>query len=50
MASKKAVKLGFNAKSYVRVGLTEEDITQIKEAFDIFDTDGSGTVEPKELK
>jgi len=26
MTSKKVAKLGFNAKSYVRVGLTEEDI------------------------
>lgn len=50
MTSKKGMVKGFNPKSYVRPGLTEEDVTQIKEAFDIFDTDGSGTVEPKELK
>jgi centrin-1 len=40
----------FNALDYVRPGLTEDDIEEIKEAFDLFDSDGSGTVEPRELK
>jgi centrin-1 len=31
---------GFNAKSYERPGLTEEEVIEIKEAFDLFDTDG----------
>merc|ERR1739848_263931 len=31
-------------------GLSEEEIEEIKEAFDLFDTDGSGTIDPKELK
>jgi len=30
--------------------LTEDEIEEIKEAFDLFDTDGSGTIDPKELK
>jgi centrin-1 len=40
----------FRASDYVRPGLTEDDIEEIKEAFDLFDSDGSGTVEPRELK
>ncbi len=35
---------------YERPGLTEDEIEEIKEAFDLFDTDGSGTIDPKELK
>lgn len=30
--------------------LTEEQKQEIKEAFDLFDTDGSGTIDVKELK
>ena len=30
--------------------MTEDEIEEIKEAFDLFDTDGSGTIDPKELK
>ncbi len=33
-----------------RPGLSEEEISEIREAFDLFDTDGSGTIDPKELK
>ena len=40
----------FNAMDYLRPGLTEDDIEEIKEAFDLFDSDGSGTVEPREMK
>ncbi len=40
----------FNALDYVKPGLSEDDIEEIKEAFDLFDSDGSGTVEPRELK
>ena len=28
----------------------EDEIEEIKEAFDLFDTDGSGTIDPKELR
>jgi hypothetical protein len=31
------------AKTYERPGLSEEEIEEIKEAFNLFDTDGSGT-------
>jgi Ca2+-binding EF-hand superfamily protein len=40
----------FNAKKFERPGLTEDEIEEIKEAFDLFDTDGSGAIDPKELK
>jgi Ca2+-binding EF-hand superfamily protein len=41
---------GFNPKEYERPGLTEDEIEEIKEAFDLFDADGGGTIDPKELK
>merc|ERR1712010_273423 len=31
-------------------GLTDDQIQEIREAFDLFDTDGSGTIDAKELK
>lgn len=31
-------------------GLTEEEVEEIREAFSMFDTDGSGKIDPKELK
>ena len=40
--------------SYIAVGpkhdLTEEQKQEIREAFDLFDADGSGTIDAKELK
>ena len=33
-----------------RSDLTEEQKQEIKEAFDLFDTDGSGNIDSKELK
>ena len=38
------------AKPKRRTELTEEQKQEIKEAFDLFDTDGSGTIDAKELK
>ena len=37
----------FNAKAFERPGLTEEEVMEIKEAFDLFDTDGGGSIDPK---
>lgn len=37
----------FNARAFERPGLTEEEVMEIKEAFDLFDTDGGGTIDPK---
>ena len=41
---------GALAKPKKRTELTEEQKQEIKEAFDLFDTDGSGTIDAKELK
>jgi Ca2+-binding EF-hand superfamily protein len=41
----------FDPHKYLdRPGLTVDEIEEIKEAFDLFDTDNSGTIDPKELK
>jgi Ca2+-binding EF-hand superfamily protein len=37
-------------KAFERPGLTEDEIEEIREAFNLFDTDGSGLIDPKELK
>uniref|UniRef100_UPI0037E826BD uncharacterized protein cetn4 n=1 Tax=Semicossyphus pulcher TaxID=241346 RepID=UPI0037E826BD len=34
----------------LKIDLTEEQKQEIKEAFDLFDTDGTGTIDVKELK
>mgnify|MGYP000906212970 CR=1 FL=1 len=44
------IKEVFDPKNYVKPGLTEQEIMEIKEAFDLFDTDNSGNIDPKELK
>jgi len=31
-------------------GLTQDQVEEIKEAFDLFDTDGSGSIDVNELK
>merc|ERR1712164_8733 len=41
---------GKRGKTYERPGLSEEEIEEIREAFSLFDTDGSGSIDPKELK
>merc|ERR1711904_470044 len=40
----------FNARKYERPGLKQDEIEEIKEAFDLFDTDQSGEIDPKEMK
>ena len=42
-----AKKGGFNAADYVKNGVTEEEVTQYKQAFDLFDTDQGGSVDTK---
>ena len=37
-------------KRYHIPGLSDEEIEEIREAFNLFDTDGSGTIDPKELR
>ncbi len=33
-----------------RPGISEEEIEELREAFNLFDIDGNGTIDPKELK
>jgi len=40
----------FDAEDHVRPGLSADEIMEIKEAFDLFDSDGGGTIDPAELK
>lgn len=37
----------FNPSKFVRPGLNEDEVAEIKEAFDLFDTDGGGNIDPK---
>ena len=37
-------------KQVERPGLSNEEVDEIKQAFDLFDTNGTGKIDPKELK
>merc|ERR1712160_57479 len=39
----------FRADNFVRPGLGEDEVEEIKEAFDLFDNDGSGAISVNEL-
>ena len=43
-------KAAFDTKNYEKNGLTEDEVLEIKEAFDLFDTDHSGEIDVGELK
>jgi Ca2+-binding EF-hand superfamily protein len=43
-------KQAFNPKLYERPGLSEDEIVEIKEAFDLFDPDRTGFVSPRDLR
>ena len=47
---KSTVKATFETKTYEKNGLTEDEVMEIKEAFDLFDTDKSGEIDVGELK
>lgn len=40
----------FNPKIYEKNGLTEDEVMEIKEAFDLFDSNKSGSIDTEELK
>ena len=40
----------FSTKVFERPGLSEDEVQEIKEAFDLFDPEGHGTVNPRDLK
>mmetsp|Transcript_46688 Transcript_46688/g.111034 ORF Transcript_46688/g.111034 Transcript_46688/m.111034 type:complete len:172 (-) Transcript_46688:137-652(-) len=50
MHTNKAKHQNFQARKYERPGLKQDEIEEIKEAFDLFDTDQSGEIDLKELK
>merc|ERR1712107_480601 len=39
-----------NQTNMAKHGLTQDQVEEIKEAFDLFDTDGSGSIDVNELK
>ena len=43
-------KTAFDTKNYEKNGLTEDEVLEIKEAFDLFDSDKSGQIDTNELK
>merc|ERR1712196_427429 len=42
--------MGVLHSSMAKHGLTQDQVEEIKEAFDLFDTDGSGSIDVNELK
>ena len=40
----------FDPKAFEKNGLTEDEVMEIKEAFDLFDSDKSGQIDVEELK
>jgi centrin-1 len=50
MSYRRTIATARKDKKQGRTGLTEEQKQEIREAFDLFDTDGSGTIDAKELK
>lgn len=47
---RKPVPSATQRKKAAKIELTEEQTQEIKEAFDLFDTDGTGTIDVKDLK
>lgn len=41
------LKAGFDAKAYAKNGVSEEEVTAAKSAFDLFDSDQGGSVDIK---
>ena len=49
-SKKSGARAAAPARRPERPGLTEDEVEEIREAFNLFDTDGSGTIDPKELR
>jgi Ca2+-binding EF-hand superfamily protein len=45
MNTTRSKKVKFDPKDHIRDGFTEDEIECIKEAFDLFDNDGKGTID-----
>lgn len=53
VAKVSSAKIGvkaFNPSEYVNENLNEEDVMKIKQIFDVFDSDHSGSISPKEMQ
>jgi len=48
--NKSKVVAKVNTKKNPTYGLTPEEVDEIRQAFDLFDTNGSGKIDPRELK
>ena len=48
--AQKKVADEFNADDYVKLSVSKEDVIEIKKAFDIFDNNRDGTVDPQEIQ
>jgi Ca2+-binding EF-hand superfamily protein len=46
----KSAPKAFNADDYVTMTLPREEVVEIRQAFEVFDADGSGVLDPGELK
>jgi Ca2+-binding EF-hand superfamily protein len=49
MRGRPAAKTGMK-KKVERPGLTEDEIEELREAFNLFDTEATGKIDPRELK
>ena len=47
---KPGVKPAVRGKKVERPGLTEDEIEELREAFNLFDTEATGKIDPRELK
>lgn len=50
MSSRRPVQPNQRNKKQQRPGLTEDEIEEIREAFNLFDAEGTGKIDPNELK
>eukprot|EP00922_Rhytidocystis_sp_ex-Travisia-forbesii_P019062 GHVS01028293.1.p1 GENE.GHVS01028293.1~~GHVS01028293.1.p1 ORF type:complete len:213 (-),score=41.93 GHVS01028293.1:84-722(-) len=50
LPSSQTIASKFNPRRYERAGLSLQEICEIREAFDLFDADGRGGIDPRELK
>jgi Ca2+-binding EF-hand superfamily protein len=49
-ASQNKPKLAFNPRDYERTGVSLDEVLEIKEAFDLFDYEKTGSIDSIELK
>lgn len=50
MNSRRPVQGNNRVKKQQRPGLTEDEIEEIRQAFNLFDAEGTGKIDPNELK